>query len=244
MSPRPRSLSAPGARRPRGARGFSLPALLVAFWLGLLFSGVVLHLLLVEGDQGVRLARLSRERLGQKRALALIRADVRRAIQLRLEAAALPSACPMSGRRPVLQLRTAEVPPTPEGRPRRRSGAVGFCCVAAPPSTSTESRAQGTPRIAFCSMALLPLDFAPSRRGRGCCGCGWSRGWRGRGALSSASPLRSESRAPRKPPRGHPSPLAPPTANGLPEALAPGLTGWNGRWFWPPTEPLWCRVAG
>ena len=112
MSPRPRSLSAPGARRPRGARGFSLPELLVALCLGLLFSGVVLHLLLVEGDQGVRLARLSRERLGHKRALALIRADVRRAIQLRLEAAALPSACPMSGRRPVLQLRTETTPVT------------------------------------------------------------------------------------------------------------------------------------
>lgn len=95
-----------------GSRGFSLPELLVALCLGLLFAGVVLRLLLAEGDQGARLARLARERLGQKRALALIRADLRRAIQLRPEAASLPPACPMSGRRLVLQLRTETTPVT------------------------------------------------------------------------------------------------------------------------------------
>lgn len=112
MSPRPCSLSAPVPRRPMGSRGFSLPELLVALCLGLLFAGVVLRLLLAEGDQGARLARLARERLGQKRALALIRADLRRAIQLRPEAASLPPACPMSGRRLVLQLRTETTPVT------------------------------------------------------------------------------------------------------------------------------------
>lgn len=106
MSPRSRSLSAAAAQRSVGARGFSLPELLVALCLGLLLAGVVLRLLLAEGDQGARLARLARERLGQRRALALIRADLRLALQLRTEGAVEPSACPLAGRRPVLQLRT------------------------------------------------------------------------------------------------------------------------------------------
>lgn len=100
MSPRPHPLGA------QGARGFSLPELLVALCLGLLLASVVLRLLLVEGDQGTRLARLARERLGQRRALALIRSDLRRALQLPTKAGAEPSPCPLSGRRPVLQLRT------------------------------------------------------------------------------------------------------------------------------------------
>jgi hypothetical protein len=62
--------------------------------------------LLAEGDQGARLGRLARERLGQRRALALIRADLRRALHHRTGAVVEPSACPLAARRPVLQLRT------------------------------------------------------------------------------------------------------------------------------------------
>lgn len=93
--------------------GFSLLELLVAACLGLLLWGVVLRLLLAEGDQGARLARMARERVGQRRSLELIRGDLRRAIRLvpvstqaTQGAPAAQAGCPMAGRQPVLHLQT------------------------------------------------------------------------------------------------------------------------------------------
>lgn len=84
--------------------GFSLPELMLAACLGLLLWGVVLRLVLAEGDQGARLARMARERVGHRRSLELIRSDLRRAIRRLPLAEASPAGCPMAGRQPVLHL--------------------------------------------------------------------------------------------------------------------------------------------
>ena len=87
-------------RRPRrgGPLGFSLLELLVAGSLGLLLWGVVLRLVLAEGDQGARLARMARERIGHRRSLELIRGDLRRATRLAASPEAPRDGCPMAGR--------------------------------------------------------------------------------------------------------------------------------------------------
>lgn len=103
----------------RLAAGLSLLELLLSLGLGLLLAGVVTQLLLAGGDQGLQLTRLLRERTWQRRSLALIRADLRRASALELGSGD-GSACPLAGRRPVLQLRTA--------------GGVITYAVGAPPS--------------------------------------------------------------------------------------------------------------
>lgn len=89
----------------------ALLELLLALGLGLMLVAVVINLLLAGGDNGLRLARLLRERTWQRRSLTLIRADLRRAAALEL-ASGVGSACPLAGRRPVLQLRTANGPIT------------------------------------------------------------------------------------------------------------------------------------
>lgn len=91
--------------------GMTLLELLLALGLGLLLVAVVINLLLAGGDRGLRLARLLRERTWQRRSLALIRADLRRAAALELGSGA-GAACPLAGRQPVLQLRTATGPIT------------------------------------------------------------------------------------------------------------------------------------
>jgi hypothetical protein len=96
-------------RRPSG---FSLLELLLAACLGLLVWGVVLRIVLVEGERGARLARLARERIGQRRSLALIRHDLRRATRVEVDGTGQGSACPMAGRRPVLHLQTDTGPVT------------------------------------------------------------------------------------------------------------------------------------
>jgi type II secretory pathway pseudopilin PulG len=96
----------------RRAAGFSLLELLLAACLGLLLWGVMLRLLMAEGDQGARLARLARERLWQRRSLDLIRADLRRAERVEVDSAGNGAACPMAGRRPVLHLHTDTGPIT------------------------------------------------------------------------------------------------------------------------------------
>jgi hypothetical protein len=101
----------PRRDRPR-ARGFSLLELLLAACLGLLLWGVTLRLLLAEGDQGARLARLARERLWQRRSLDLIRSDLRRAERMDLNPSQVGAACPMAGRRPVLHLHSEPGPVT------------------------------------------------------------------------------------------------------------------------------------
>lgn len=106
MPTRSQPVSRRMGRRRSAAAGFSLPELLVASCLGLLLWGVVLRLLLAEGDQGARLARLARERVGQQRSLELIRGDLRRAIRLAPAREAPQAGCPMVGRRPVLTLQT------------------------------------------------------------------------------------------------------------------------------------------
>ena len=99
VSPRPRCCAGRG-----GAMGFSLPELLVAACLGVMLWGVVLRVVLAEGDQGARLARMARERLGQRRSLELIRGDLRRARRLVATPQPPRDGCPMAGRRPVLHL--------------------------------------------------------------------------------------------------------------------------------------------
>ena len=88
----------------RGPAGFSLMELLVALSLGLLLWGVVLQALVAEGRQ-------VRERSQQRRVLALLRNDLRRASQVDLAQAA-GAACGLGGRDPVLQLQTPAGPIT------------------------------------------------------------------------------------------------------------------------------------
>lgn len=106
MSTRSQPVSRWMGRWRAAAVGFSLPELLVATCLGLLLWGVVLRLLLAEGDQGARLARMARERVGQQRSLELIRGDLRRAIRQLPSPQAPQAGCPMVGRHPVLTLET------------------------------------------------------------------------------------------------------------------------------------------
>ncbi len=100
-----------GGRGGRSAAGLSLLELLLALGLGLLLAAAVINLLLAGGDRGLRLARLMRERTWQRRSLALIRADLRRAAALELGSGE-GAACPLAGRRPVLHLRTSHGPIT------------------------------------------------------------------------------------------------------------------------------------
>lgn len=86
--------------------GFSLPELMVAACLGLLLWGVVLRLVLAEGDQGARLARMARERVAHRRSLELIRSDLRRAMRLAPWSQESAAGCPMAGRQPVLHLQS------------------------------------------------------------------------------------------------------------------------------------------
>lgn len=95
----------------RGPAGFSLMELLVALSLGLLLWGVVLQALVAEGRQVERLVRQVRERSQQRRVLALLRNDLRRASQVDLAQAA-GAACGLGGRDPVLQLQTPAGPIT------------------------------------------------------------------------------------------------------------------------------------
>jgi prepilin-type N-terminal cleavage/methylation domain-containing protein len=91
----------------RGVRaaGFSLPELLLALALGLTLSAMALQAMVGDGSQAMRLSRLLRERTVQRRTLALLRDDVRRAAVISLEPAAEQSPCGWSGRRPVLHVR-------------------------------------------------------------------------------------------------------------------------------------------
>lgn len=96
MAPRPR-------RCPPRASGFSLVEMLLALGLGLLLSALMLQTLVAEGGQSERLVRLVRERLQQRRALDLLRADLLSAETLQLGSGD-GAACSLAGRRPVLQI--------------------------------------------------------------------------------------------------------------------------------------------
>ncbi len=91
--------------------GFTLTELLIAVAIGLLFCGVMMRSLVLAGPQAGLLARQLRERGLQARTLALLRADLLRADSLRL-ATAEGSACPLSGREPLLQISTVQGPIT------------------------------------------------------------------------------------------------------------------------------------
>ncbi len=106
-------------RRQRNA-GFGLVELLLAMALGLLVCGVVVQALLGEGRNARQFSRVVRERTYQRRALALIRADLEGATDVVNEPASLPVSCGTSGRRVVLQL--------------QRQGQLITYSVGAPPS--------------------------------------------------------------------------------------------------------------
>jgi hypothetical protein len=99
-------------RHCRSPRGFTLLELLLAALLGLLLWGVAVRLLMAEGEQGSRLARLARERLWQRRSLDLIRSELRRAERVSLNPSQPAAACPMAGRRAVLHLASNPGPVT------------------------------------------------------------------------------------------------------------------------------------
>jgi len=98
-----------GPRRRAGA--FTLVELLLATATGLVLCGVVVQLLLSEERQGAVLVRQWRERTLQRRTLDLVRSDLRRAMATQVGSAG-GGACPLAGREPVLQIRTAEGPIT------------------------------------------------------------------------------------------------------------------------------------
>ena len=101
------------------AAGFSLLELLLALALGLVLSGLMLQGLIDEGQNGQRLARLLRERAVQRRALALVKAEVAMATAVSETPQLEAHACSLAGRQPVLHLSTA-------------AGAITYSVGAAP----------------------------------------------------------------------------------------------------------------
>jgi hypothetical protein len=97
-------MAAPG----RGA-GLTLVELLLGLSLGMALFVTLLQALLLHSRSSERLVRLVRERGVQRRTLALLRSEILRAERLDLgESPTLQPACSLSGRRPVLHLRTAQ----------------------------------------------------------------------------------------------------------------------------------------
>lgn len=99
--------------------GFSLLELLLALGLGVVLSGLMLQGLIDEGQNGQRLARLLRERAVQRRALALVKAEVALATAVSDTPQLEVHACSLAGRQPVLHLSTA-------------AGAITYSVGAAP----------------------------------------------------------------------------------------------------------------
>lgn len=95
---------------PQTQAGFSLVELLLAMSLGLVFCGVVIQALVGEGQNAQRFTRALRERGYQRRAVALIRADLERATTVSGGTGSETStACGgLDGRRRVLELSTPE----------------------------------------------------------------------------------------------------------------------------------------
>ena len=77
--------------------------MLLALGLGLALSGLMLQTLVAEGGQSERLVRLLRERQQQRRVFDLLRADLLRSQTLQISGA-VGAACPLAGRRAVLQI--------------------------------------------------------------------------------------------------------------------------------------------
>lgn len=96
---------------PSPRTGFSLLEALLALTLGLGLCTVIVQALLVEGRNLERLVRRHREGGLQRRTLDLVRADLLRGHRLD-PAAGGGAACSLSGRTPLLQVRTAEGPIT------------------------------------------------------------------------------------------------------------------------------------
>lgn len=80
---------------------------MLALSLGVALSGVMLDGLLADGSSARRLGRLLLERAAQKRAIALIKADLQKAVTVNEDPLTAAHACSMAGRRPVLQMMTA-----------------------------------------------------------------------------------------------------------------------------------------
>jgi hypothetical protein len=154
-----------GQRRP--ARAFTLVELMLALGMGLVVSAMVVQLLLAEGRQGALLVRQWRERTFQRRTLDLVRDDLRRAVEIRVGSAE-GSPCPVSGREPVLQIRTAEgpitytvgLPPSPIWR-----GRVLMRCGPAFGLDGEPSRGASQNRVVID--ALVPAGFRAEIQGFG-----------------------------------------------------------------------------
>ncbi|MFM7314633.1 MAG: prepilin-type cleavage/methylation domain-containing protein [Cyanobium sp.] len=87
------------------SRGLTLLELLLGLALGMMLFVTLLQALLLQGSGNERVVRLIRERGVQRRALALLRSEVLRATRIELGSTSLlMPACPLSGRRAVLQL--------------------------------------------------------------------------------------------------------------------------------------------
>ncbi|MCX5930666.1 MAG: hypothetical protein NTW83_02220 [Cyanobacteria bacterium] len=88
--------------------GFGLVELLVAMGLGLMVCGVVVQVLLGEGRSAQNFSRLVRERAYQRRALALIRADLEGGSEVVDAATPLSVDCGVSSRKVVLQIKRGD----------------------------------------------------------------------------------------------------------------------------------------
>jgi hypothetical protein len=86
--------------------GFSLVELMLALCLGLGLSGVMLQGLMADGQNGARFSQLLRERANQRRTLELIKGDLAQATDVSPTPELEQHACSLSGRKPVLYLRT------------------------------------------------------------------------------------------------------------------------------------------
>jgi type II secretory pathway pseudopilin PulG len=99
-------------RRCRALNGFSLVELMLSLSLGLGISGVMLQGLMAEGQNGARFSQLLREQASQRRALELIKGDIRHATAVSANPDLEQHACSLSGRTPVLHMTTAYGPIT------------------------------------------------------------------------------------------------------------------------------------
>lgn len=95
-----------GILRSRSASGFSLLELLLVMALGLSLFGAILQSLLQDGQNGMRFARVLREKALQRRTLELVKTDLRWAEAIALDPSAMRPACLLSGREAVLHLET------------------------------------------------------------------------------------------------------------------------------------------
>jgi hypothetical protein len=156
--------------------GFSLVELLLALAFGLVFTTLMLQVLLAEGSNGERLARLVRERTLQRRTLELLRTDLLLAGSLGSDGLSDPAApvadgvaCPLVGRRAVLRFNTLQGPVLYAQGPAPSSiwrGQVLMRCGPAYGLQGEPSGGKPLNRVLIDALAPEGLEATPLSAGR------------------------------------------------------------------------------